>query len=491
MINIPFIFGENKNKTLGLKNDDTVAIALRFPTNSVFEVSLTDFILTEGNVIIQDYPHITDANVISQSLAGGLPVPQADGVDHYLPIVATQTGLSFYDGDIGKVYAVLYSKPGIGELLCDGRRYLRSGYSPDGIPYARLAKKLWDEERGYYQSGTGITFVTANGDAQNKLILSTNQSGNANNASVGTSGFVVETVFIGNDYGLTTFIGKNPKQVTCQGNAIGRVAAASAENSGFTISDIRNSPVIKYLFQIECTEANYLAGKYFNFNTTASAYYVWFTIDGQGNDPRPGERIGIHLALSSTQTAEEVALYLVECLSGHQLTSIHCVEANKIKPGNYWTFATHTPENFYVWYKKDNKAADPKPGGIGIPVEILDSDTAQQVAEKTKLAINQFYFAVPDLRGAFLRGWDKDSQIDTGDRFFSYGQGLIKNNLGSFQLDEILSHAHEYVPLTHFHTFQNGPNPNTGDSPAIYLTSYSGGSESRPINFAVNFVMKY
>ena len=46
------------------------------------------------------------------------------------------------------------------------------------------------------------------------------------------------------------------------------------------------------------------------------------------------------------------------------------------------------------------------------------------------------------MRGAFIRGWDKDNQIDTGDPFFSYGQGLIKNNLGSFQLDDVTSHNH-------------------------------------------------
>lgn len=52
LINIPFTFGENQNKTLGLNDDDSVAIALRFPTNSVFDISLTDFILTQGNTQI-------------------------------------------------------------------------------------------------------------------------------------------------------------------------------------------------------------------------------------------------------------------------------------------------------------------------------------------------------------------------------------------------------------------------------------------------------
>ena len=65
--------------------------------------------------------------------------------------------------------------------------------------------------------------------------------------------------------------------------------------------------------------------------------------------------------------------------------------------------------------------------------------------QKRCIAINQAYFAVPDLRGVFLRGWDKDKKIDIGDRFFMYGQGLIKNTIGSLELDEILTHSHSYT----------------------------------------------
>jgi hypothetical protein len=116
----------------------------------VFDVSLTDFILTQGNTQITDYPQVTDSKVISQSVAGSLPIPRADGWDNCLPIVYTQTGFTFYDGDIGKVYSAMYLKPNIGELLQDGTRYLRSAYSQEGIPYARVAKKLWDEDLGYF-----------------------------------------------------------------------------------------------------------------------------------------------------------------------------------------------------------------------------------------------------------------------------------------------------------------------------------------------------
>ncbi len=95
-----------------------------------------------------------------------------------------------------------------------------------------------------------------------------------------------------------------------------------------------------------------------------------------------------------------------------------------------------------------------------------------------------------------LLGWDKDNQIDTGDRFFSYGQGLIKNNLGSFQLDDITSHNHpalfsgQYVfayPHPSDGAYSGGDN-SLNFSPT---TGNQGGSESRPVNFSANFVMKY
>ena len=164
--------------------------------------------------------------------------PNADGSDNYLPIIATKTGFAFYDGDIGKVYAAMYPEPSMGELLQDGTCYLRSAYSQEGIPYARVAKKLWDKNLGYYRSGNGTTFVTANLGAQNKLVLTTNQAGSATDASAGTTGFTVETVFEGKDYGLMTFLGKNAKQVLCQAKIIGKVTVPNAKKSGFILTDL-------------------------------------------------------------------------------------------------------------------------------------------------------------------------------------------------------------------------------------------------------------
>lgn len=494
MINVPFIFGENQNKTLGLKDDDTVTIALRFPANSVFDVSLTDFMLSKGNNLVNEYPQITEQRVISQSLAGN-PVPALDGPDHCLPIYSSKKGFIFYKGDIGKIYSTVYPKPSEGELLCDGTRYLSTGISNDEIPYSRLAEKLWDEQLNYYRYGTGANFVTAVLDSQkNRVRLTTNQPGAAIVSSVGTSGFTITTEITGNNYDLQAFIGKDPKKIICQGTKVGSTSVPDAKTSGFTIIDLRNSSATNHLFQIECTDSKSLAGKWLQFSTTDVTYYVWFTVDDQGVDPKPASLTGIKIDLFSNQTADEVALTLAEVLSGHQLTLIQALAANHIKSGSYWTFATTTPENFYVWYRKSKQANDPKPGGIGIVVDIEENDTAEQVTKKTMLTINQIYFAVPDLRGLFLRGWDKDKKIDTGDRFFNYGQGLIKNDIGSLELDEILTHKHSYTI-----GFEDPPRSQTvmtekcyhGTYPSSSYVDYQGGNESRPFNRAVNFVIKY
>lgn len=492
MKTIPFIFGENQNKTLGLNDDDTVSIALRFPTNNVFDVSLTNFMLSIGDNLITDYPQITDNEVISRSLAGN-PVPALDGSDHYLPVYSGKKGFIFYQGDIGKIYSTTYSKPSPGELLCDGTRYLNTGISPDEIPYSRLAKKLWDDELNYYRYGTGANFVTAVLDLQSKICLTTNQPGAAIVSSTGTSGFTIKTVVTGNNYYIQAFARKDSNKLICQGSIIGSTPSPDAKTSGFQIADLRNSSASKHLFQIECTTSKDLAGKWLQFSTTTLTYYVWFTVDGQGNDPKPASLREIKIELSSTLTANEVAVYLAEALNGHQMTLVQTIAANQIKPGSYWTFATTAPENFYVWYQKNKQGSDPKSNGTGIVVDIEENDTSDQIAQKTMMAINQVYFAVPDLRGAFLRGWDQDGKIDTGDRFFNYGQGLITNTIGSFELDELLSHGHSFT--TAFENRMSGPVITSScyhaQDPITSYVDLHGGNESRPFNNAVNFVIKY
>jgi hypothetical protein len=87
---------------------------------------------------------------------------------------------------------------------------------------------------------------------------------------------------------------------------------------------------------------------------------------------------------------------------------------------------------------------------------------------------------LPDLRGQFVRGWDSQGSIDPG------------RQLRSLQGDLIRSHAH-VIPNT------RGGSPN-GGAPYIQganvtggssdFTSSVGGSETRPTNVALRFIVK-
>jgi len=102
-------------------------------------------------------------------------------------------------------------------------------------------------------------------------------------------------------------------------------------------------------------------------------------------------------------------------------------------------------------------------------------------------------FNLPDLRGRFLRGQSGTALTDpdAASRFAIHNGGAMGDNVGSYQLDEIRSHSHA-APMR-----GNGPAApfagfGIGDT-AGYPTQYTyaaGGSESRPVNAAVLWIIK-
>lgn len=78
---------------------------------------------------------------------------------------------------------------------------------------------------------------------------------------------------------------------------------------------------------------------------------------------------------------------LVNGIKGVESTEVVTGAASTLSGGEYFTISSST--NYYVWYKKDGTTgADPAPGGTGILVDILSTDTAAQVASKTATAID-------------------------------------------------------------------------------------------------------
>ena len=110
-------------------------------------------------------------------------------------------------------------------------------------------------------------------------------------------------------------------------------------------------------------------------------------------------------------------------------------------------------------------------------------------------------FSLPDLRGMFLRGVNgtrKDDWMDPeADSRTSYNTGDGGNFVGSYQKDQIIHHEHllETAASQNWQTsasisdpIARAPYPVNWDTKGM---SESGGSETRPKNAYVNYIIKY
>lgn len=514
-----FTFGVNSAESIGSDDNDFIQLAIAFPPGQTFEGTLTDFILTPGNINVTDFPATTDADFLDRGIAGWMPTPAYDGSDLYLPLRLTPSGLEFSHADIGKVFSGFYSTPNTGELLCDGSQYYAAGYSNDGIPYSRLFNVLYSNSLKLPIFGTGSSFVTTyiQAAATNDLFLTTNNFGTATApADTGTTGFTFTPIHAisASGYGYTSY-NLSSNTIGLKTLAVGSVTSASAGTSGFTVGDVRNTSNSAYDFNIVTVSAAALAnpggaGKYFTFHTNPgnTAYYMWFQITNE-TDPAPGGT-GIKVNLDSANTAADVALIVMYAMVGGYQYQIKTTAASSITQSSWFDFGTPDGSSYYVWYNKDGGGTDPKPAGkkLGIEVSIASADTSATVATNTMTAINKVYFAVPDLRGLGLRGLDKSSNplwdCDIATRFGNI-YGYFGAHVGTLEYDTFLSHTHTYVSPTgainniSYQGFDGGTQFNAvisvGSNASVATTSTTtgstGGNETRMVNVSVNYFIKY
>ena len=91
-------------------------------------------------------------------------------------------------------------------------------------------------------------------------------------------------------------------------------------------------------------------------------------------------------------------------------------------------------------------------------------------------------FNLPDMRAEFVRGWDDTRGVDPARTF------------GSAQADEFEAHVHSITPPASSDTASQGltSTGNTaGESITPYNSASAGGSETRPRNIALLFIIKY
>jgi hypothetical protein len=231
-------------------------------------------------------------------------------------------------------------------------------------------------------------------------------------------------------------------------------------------------------------------GLYFDFSSDTSLYRFWFDT-GTEIPPAAGGRTLVRIIIDVTFLAADVAKVLANALSGFQVYEIDFDTATLPIPNNsYWQFTAHS-NNYFAWYNVDGTGTEPLGTGTPIEIAVTSSETAQTMATKTVKALNSYQFAVPDLRGVFLRGLDSTGQwdIDHSDRW-NINNINSPNRVGSMELDQYLSHEHS-VAITAdgatAQTFGSGGGADKG----LGLTVANGGAETRPVNMYVNYAIRY
>lgn len=518
---IAFNFGTNEGKVIGANDDDFVALDFRLRTDEELDLTMVDFLQESGNIINPIYPETPQRFDVKEALGGGFPVPSYDGSDFLLSPILTADGWVYDHSVVGSVMTQtipcdppngLYPNA-LGYIYGNGAQYPTEGYFPGGVPCSRLQSKymnrsfpndLDDEIMPRY--GTGADFITAifanytapPAAANSNMIIRNNKTGTVTDFANGTPspGFTFNNVSSGavntNSKGFYTA----SNSFWIWGNAIGAPTInIDAGTSGFTVNQVRGSAATKPLALVSnVLPATGLAGKYFRFGNTTTTFYIWFKVNGAGSDPAPGGT-GIEVDLLSAWDALTVMRILVDVVTGLKVTSIIAVAGSAILAGSYFTLYAAANE-YYVWFEKDGAGTDPAPPGkIPIKVSIESSYDAAHVSGASLLAINSKYFAVPDLRGLILRGWDNGANIDLfhDGRVSSFNPVIAGDFVGSFEFDDNLAHAHEYGA----HNF----NSHDGQTGADFIcsenisftetTSISGDEESRPLNQYVNYLIKY
>ncbi len=100
-------------------------------------------------------------------------------------------------------------------------------------------------------------------------------------------------------------------------------------------------------------------------------------------------------------------------------------------------------------------------------------------------------FNIPDYRGMFMRGVDMGSGNDPDVRVRKLPNESWSDGVGGRQADQLKEHNHQYKAL------QENAQANQGYGPPLFIptgnqnTENTGGVETRPVNVAVYFIIRF
>lgn len=512
-----FVFGANTGKIIGQLNDDYVQLALRFPSNELFDVEFTDALLTPGNVISPVFNDTTTRQFLYESLFDDVNSPTTDGSDIGLPLVLTKTGIRFDDSQVGFIFPSSSFIVPFSYLEADGASYDTALYSSDGIPYSRLARKLLLSlstpivplDFSIYLFGSGPNFLTADILLNLDIKISTNAKGATATPSDGANptGFT----FRNNHIGQVNILATGKVQT-------GNNFSIISDNAGTIAAPINATAIPSSVVLVNGTNARAVTSfnigalgpsSYFVFYApTGNAYLVWYTVNGGGTMPAVPGTTPIQIDVFTGISTADEAKITADSISGYQVSQITTVAASAIPQSAYFNVSTLS-QNYYVWYNKDDGGVDPAIiGKIGIEVKISSSDTKDQVTSKTITSLNVRYMATPDLRGIFLKGYSGLSGQDLGASFrYASNSVTFGNVIGSREYSNNISHSHLLYSAgggtENAWGFDSAVSPLFSIGTSLPLEEYQspygkiqsmtdqGSSESRPENIYVNYVIKY
>jgi hypothetical protein len=274
-----FTITDNLAKTIGPDNDDEIRFIVRFPSDVAFDMSLTNFVLAEGQFEVLDHPDVSDYQAALNSLASSIDGPLFDNSNEgdFLALGGrTDTEV----GSTGTPLAALVWQPAIpvGAIISYGSDTVPTGYfSCDGSSYDLVGS----------QSSDNITRLSD---------------------VIGTSYGLGEDTYISVKTAVDQF------SYTC--TRFGAAIAPNPHASGFTINiTVVGDPDTAQEVTVDTIAANLIpAGSYFEiFAPSGRSSVYWFEVDGAGVDPTPSFPTSLvqKIVLTSVDTADQVADNLV------------------------------------------------------------------------------------------------------------------------------------------------------------------------------------
>jgi hypothetical protein len=111
------------------------------------------------------------------------------------------------------------------------------------------------------------------------------------------------------------------------------------------------------------------------------------TLSVNGVDVQPSAYYGENTAEVTDVTLPAGSALAVDQTNAFEETKFETLAGSTLSGGEYFTFSS-TATNYYMWCTIDATGADPAPGGTGVVVALLSTDTAAGVASKVAAALD-------------------------------------------------------------------------------------------------------